>query len=86
MVELQRLGGIKSVLKLLDSKKEGLRETAALVLSNATFTHTTLCKELVSSDVGTLEALVRAFGPLTILTLSLLMLPVLLRIVQLSQN
>jgi len=38
--ELQRLGGVRSVLKLLDSRKTELRETAALVLSNATFNHT----------------------------------------------
>ena len=31
--ELQRLGGVSSVLKLLDSRKTNLRETAALVLS-----------------------------------------------------
>ena len=58
LIELQRLGGIRSVLKLLDSKKKGLRETAALVLSNATFSHTSVCKELVSGEVETLRPLV----------------------------
>ena len=42
--ELNRLGGVTSVLKLLDSRKSNLRETAALVLSNATFKHKSVCK------------------------------------------
>ena len=56
--ELQRLGGVSSVLKLLDSRKTNLRETAALVLSNATFKHKDVCKTIVNAGDEALSPLV----------------------------
>lgn len=56
--ELQRLGGVRSVLKLLDSRKTELRETAALVLSNATFNHTEVCMDIINGGDETITPLI----------------------------
>ena len=56
--ELNRLGGVTSVLKLLDSRKSNLRETAALVLSNATFKHKSVCKTVINLGDAALSPLV----------------------------
>jgi hypothetical protein len=56
--QLSRLGGAAQVLKLLGSEKEHLKETAALVLSNITFTNTAVCITIVKGGKKTLSPLV----------------------------
>eukprot|EP00947_MAST-08B_sp_MAST-8B-sp1_P001810 g1810.t1 len=58
-LELQRLGGLPSTLKLLEARKSEVKETAALVLANCTHEDQEICAELVTVGLDPVVACLR---------------------------